>query len=106
MTLSRHSGVWEDLLDIHQHLAKNDPDAADRVIHAVEKAIHRITQNPHLGPLYPVRIAKLRGIRMIPVSEYRNYLVFYKALESETRILYVFHGARNIPKLIRTEIRD
>lgn len=50
-----------------------------------------------LGTAYHPMRRSLRGIRMIPVTEYRNYLIYYRPLPDNTgiRILYVLHASRD-----------
>lgn len=86
-----------DLVEIAEYIALDDPEAARRVIAAVREMFLTLARNPGVGTEYsPLRRA-LKGIRMIPVTEYRNYLIYYRPLPDHTgvRILYVLHAARD-----------
>jgi plasmid stabilization system protein ParE len=65
-----------------------------------------LARHPDCGVLYPTRNRKLRGLRMLPVSGYSNYLVFYRVETESIRVLYVTHGARYLLRLFRRESRE
>lgn len=87
-------------------IARHDRAAAERVLEAAEATFHEIAAQPGIGVDYPTRSARLRDVRMIPVSGFGHYLVFYRAAEDAVRVLYVVHGARHLPPLFRRELRD
>lgn len=95
--IERHPAVIEeDLPVVHSFVAKNDEIAAERVLDAIGDTFELLAQEPDAGVLYRTANPRLRGVKMIPVTRYRNYLVFYRAAENHVRILYVVHGARNL----------
>ncbi|HIG30983.1 MAG TPA: type II toxin-antitoxin system RelE/ParE family toxin [Verrucomicrobiales bacterium] len=99
--ISRHPLVQEkDLPQIYAFIAGDNPDAAVRVLDAIDKTFELIGHSPYIGPLYSIEIPVLGGLRMIPVLGYPRYLVFYHPVVDEVRILYVFHGMRNISERI------
>ncbi len=66
-----------------------------------------LASQPLLGTdIHPMRRA-LKGIRMIPVTEYRNYLIYYRPLPKNAgvRILYVLHAARDAVTFAREHRR-
>jgi toxin ParE1/3/4 len=105
--IERHSAVIEnDLPEIYAFIARDDLAAAERVLDAVEATLERIGQQPESGVVYRTRNANLRGVRMIPVSGFANYLVFYRIGEVAVNVLYVVHGARHLPRFFRSESRS
>jgi plasmid stabilization system protein ParE len=44
----------------------------------------------------------LGTVRFLPISEFRNWLIFYMESEAEILILRVLHGARDIPALFQS----
>ena len=46
---------------------------------------------------------RLKGMRMWPVPGFKNYLIFYRATETELEVLRVLHGARDIESLFQPE---
>ena len=57
-----------------------------------------------MGARRRARDAKLKDVRSWPVSGYRNYLVFYLALDNGIDVLRVFHGARGVDGLIERRV--
>ena len=107
MRIEPHSAVLaEDLPGIYAFIARDDPQAAERVLAAVEKTFDQLARQPQGGVSYPTRQAKLREVRMLPVDGFANYLVFYRLVPDAVRILYVVHGARHLPRLFRLEPRS
>jgi toxin ParE1/3/4 len=100
--IERHPEVIAaDLPAIYQYIASDSPQAADRVFDAVAQTFDLIRDQPDCGVVYRTRNSKLQGIRMLPVSEFPQYLVFYRVEGETVRILYVVHGARNLTRLFR-----
>lgn len=105
--IDRHSAVIEqDLPDIYAFIADRDPAAAERVLDAMERTFRQLARHPDSGAPYPTRNRKLQGLRMFPVSDFPNYLVFYRVETASIRILYVTHGARHLLRLFRREPRE
>jgi plasmid stabilization system protein ParE len=44
-------------------------------------------------------------LRMLPVSGFQNYLVFYRDEGESVRVLYVVHGARHLLRLFHLQAR-
>jgi toxin ParE1/3/4 len=104
--IERHPDVTAcDLPEIYAFIARNDPVAADRVLDAVEDTFRQIAQYPECGAIYPSRSAKLKGLRILPVSRYHNYLVFYRIDGDTVRVLHVVHGGRHLVRLFKRESR-
>lgn len=104
--IERHSSVIEDdLPGIYGFIAKGDSAAAERVLDAVEETFRQISRHPECGMLFRTRNAKLQGLRMLPVSGFQNYLVFYRDEGESVRVLYVVHGARHLLRLFQLQVR-
>lgn len=106
MRIERHDAVIvDDLPDIYAHIAEDNPAAAERVLEAVEATFAQLAMQPESGVLYPSRNPRMKDVRMLPVSGFSNYLVFYRIADDAVRVLYVVHGARHLPRLFRREAR-
>lgn len=86
----------QDMSDIHNYIAMDDPDAADRVVQAFEQNVSLLATQPELGQLKP----RLRGLRMWVVTEFPNYLMFYRERNGVLEIVRVLHGARDVPSIL------
>ncbi len=97
-----------DLAEIISYIAADNPSAANSVYEAIRKMFVSLAGDPLMGTdMHPVR-GILRGIRMIPITEYRNYLIYYLPLRdnSGVRILYVLHAARDAATFVHDHQRQ
>lgn len=83
-----------DLEEIRDYIAARNPDAAARLLDAIEETCNRFGQHPKIGTsrddLFP-------GIRVFPVK--KNYAVFYRVLDDAIEIVRVVHAARDFDRL-------
>lgn len=84
----------EDLAQVVRFIARDNPEAAERVGNALIDRVLVLTNFPMLGRPYPKR----DGVRAL-VS--RPYTIFYRVLEREERIeiLRYWHAARGTVEL-------
>ncbi len=97
--------VEHDLPAIYAFIAQNDQAAAERVLDAVEAGFSQLTHHPESGGAFPTRNPRLKGMRMLPLSGFPDYLIFYCVAPESVRILYVAHGARHLLRFFRSEPR-
>jgi toxin ParE1/3/4 len=98
--------IGDDLPGIYAHIARDNPTAAERVLDAVEATLTHLAAQPEIGVPYPTRNPQMKAVRMLPVSGFNNYLVFYRIEGDAVRVLYVVHGARHLPRLFQRERRE
>jgi len=91
--------IWSDaaISDLHDicfHIARDNPQAAERVGRGILNHARILASFPFIGPAYP------RGTQG-PLREivFRPYRIFYDVSEQTRRveILHVWHGAREEP---------
>ncbi len=77
-----------DLDHIYNHIAEQNPQAANRVEQHIRAAIELLPTWPQIGVL-----TDMQSVRRLPVVRY-PYAVFYKieAVDEEIHILRVLHG--------------
>lgn len=87
----------QDLLDILDYIARDNPDAARAFVDRVEQAIGRLAFFPKSGP--QPRDPRLRrlGYRVLVVDD---YLVFYVLIRRTVQIRRLIHGARRYEFLL------
>jgi toxin ParE1/3/4 len=90
----------EDLDEQYLFFVKESPDLALRYFHATEKTFQLLAQNPEIGEKVSLPQGALSGMRVWPVRDFRNYLIFYRSAEGEILILRVIHGARDLPTVL------
>jgi addiction module RelE/StbE family toxin len=86
----------EDLAAIVRRIAKDDPDVAQRIGHALIDRVSILENFPLLGPPY----AKRPGVRRL-VS--RPYIIFYRVRMEQNcvDVLRYWHGAQRDPSLMQ-----
>ena len=79
----------DDLADIADYIAQENPGAANRVVSRLWSAVNSLAKQPEMG-----RPGRVYGTRELIVSN-TPFIVPYRVIESEIHILRVLHGARN-----------
>ena len=77
-----------DLESIRSYIARDDPEAARRVIARIEQAVRRLETFPYSGRQGP------RGIRLLSVTGL-PYIVIHRIDGSLVKIVAIFHTARD-----------
>jgi toxin ParE1/3/4 len=80
------------LEDIFDYIAEENPAAAERTVRRIHDAILRTARMPCAG-----RIGRVPGSREIAVSG-TPYLVAYRIVEKSIHVLAVMHGAQGWPQ--------
>ena len=86
----------EDLDQIEDYIAANDPAAAARVRAAIVKQSLELGKMPAQGMVLkdPANEQEI-GVRLWPVSRYRNYLILYRIEPKFIRVLRILHAAQD-----------
>lgn len=81
----------DDLRDIHDYIARDNPAAARRVIATVRDEVKLLQQHPAVG-----RPGRIEGTRELVISRY-PYIVAYRQTPTAVEILAVVHSSRRWP---------
>ena len=81
----------DDLADIVDYIARDNPGAAKRIVSRLWSAVKSLSRQPEMG-----RPGRVHGTRELVVSN-TPFIVPYRIVESEVQILRVLHGARKWP---------
>jgi toxin ParE1/3/4 len=92
-----------ELSEIWEFIAEDNPEAANRVIDAIEETFQLLADNPGLGRPKKLKSSRLRNLRFRPVPKFEKYLVFYQEIPTGIEVFHVFHAARNIHALLRKD---
>ena len=79
--------------EIYSYIARDSPYAAARVIDRIVEVAEFVAANPATG-----RATLVRDMRAFPATPY-PYLVYFRKLRGEVRIVRVLHSARRRPEL-------
>jgi len=86
----------KDLDQIEDHIAARDPAAAARVRTAIVRQSIDLGRTPEKGMRLREPQGELEtGVRLWPVSRYRNYLILYRIEPNQIRVLRVLHAAQD-----------
>lgn len=85
----------DDLDSICAYIQRDNPEAAQRVRTAVLEAAGQLEAQPELGQSLRQPKPKHQGIRMLPVREYRNYMLIYRIEEERILVLRILHAAQD-----------
>ncbi|MEM9478652.1 MAG: type II toxin-antitoxin system RelE/ParE family toxin [Verrucomicrobiota bacterium] len=115
LSFSVHPKVEDDVADIYEFISRQSGWNAMHVVDAIQSAIEKLKLPLRGGPLYQFRnpdlaahplLQNVRWICPQPRSRYRKFMIFYREDNEQTRILYVYHGSRDIEALVSKDIRD
>jgi len=106
--LQIHPEVDHDLIELSSYIAVDNPEAAEAVESAITGTYELLAREPMSGTAYHPLRRTLQGIRMFVVTEYPNYLIYYRPLpdNSGVRILYVLHAARDAASFAKEHRRQ
>ena len=85
----------QDLLELAEFIASDNPAAASEQFLKIEKGVQKLKDNPKLG-----RPSALPGLRELVVSG-TPFLVPYRIKDDQIEILAVFHCARDWRKRLQ-----
>lgn len=92
--LVRTARAEEDLIEIWLYIARDNPQAADRLLDTLEEESQILAENPRLGA---GRSDIAPAVRSWPEG---NYLILYRKLDDGAEIVRYAHGARRLEALI------
>jgi len=92
--------IEADLREIRDHIAKDSPDSARRLMVRFVRSFRLLARHPELGHSREDLLEP--SIRFWPVG---SYLIIYVAVKSPVEILGVVHGARDVPAIVNRRAR-
>jgi len=91
--------AWQDALEIAEYIGTDNPEAAARFVPALEAACEKLAQLPGMGSVRHCGRKGLKGVRIMPVTGFENYLIFYAAVGTSIKVIRILHAARDFPTL-------
>ncbi len=93
-TVIRSRQAENDLLDIWEYIARDNPQAADQVLVRIGSVMELLAGNPLMGPARPDLRQDLRYFAT------GRYLILYRTAQDGIQVVRVLHGARHLPSLL------
>jgi len=88
-----------DLNLIWDFIAQDNVDAANRVLDKMQDAMELLAEMPEMAQKRPGLSKVYPNLRVWPLPDYPNYLVFYLPVEAGILVIRILHGARNIEEI-------
>lgn len=88
-----------DLLAIGLYIVEDNPERATSFVAELEVKAAQAAERPRS---FPARDDVSPGLRAVG---HRHYLLFFRELEDEVRIVRVLHGARNLTRIFEAAYR-
>ena len=88
-----------DVDEIAYYLSEQSEGLGFRFYGCVDDTYQQIAENPLWKGPAPLRQAKRKNIRVCPVKDFPNHLIFYRIETDRIEILRVLHGARDYMNL-------
>ena len=98
--------VIRDLLELATYIAEDNLDISDRFLAAAEQTFKQLSKMPEMGKTYGFTHPKLANVRQQVIKGFKNYLVFYRLVDSKVEIIRVIHGARDIAAILDEDLGD
>ena len=101
-------GARDDIIrQFRWYLIEQDaPDAAFRFVDAVEESVQQLLVMRDVGAPREIRNPALKGLRVWPVKEFEEFLIFYVAVGETVRVIRVLHGRRDLDRILKKESGD
>jgi len=93
--------AWADIVDTTCYLAERSADAAAKFFDCVRHSANRLSDMPELGTVTQLEDRRTKNIRIWPVKDYPNHLIFYQIETDELVVLRVLHGSTNYEELFK-----
>jgi toxin ParE1/3/4 len=75
---------------------QSGPERAIRFLRAADSTFAQLAGMPGIGTRYEPHEPLYAGLRYVPITRHRKFLIFYRPLPDGIEVLRVLHGARDI----------
>ena len=87
--------VWRDLLSHVDFISRDNADAAERFLDAVEATFDFLAENPMLGGLCIFNHPAAHGLRRWSTRGFKRYIIFYRPLNDGIEVVRLLHASRD-----------
>jgi toxin ParE1/3/4 len=94
--VQKSNSARRDLLDQFTFIGRSNPAAAKRFLRAAGKTITMLANIPELAGFWESENPRHADVRVWPIRQFENYLIFYRVRSDGIRILRILHAAQDI----------
>ncbi len=94
------SAAHIDIVSCAAHLQEFSNDTAIRFLKSLDETLAFVQNWPELSPIQLVDGCRYTDLRVRPVTQFRDYLVFCRIVSEEIEIFRVLHGSRDLESVI------
>jgi toxin ParE1/3/4 len=102
----KHPQVIRDLIDLATYIAEKNMDISDNFLLAAEETFKQLVKTPKIGRLRDFPNPNLADIRQQSIKGFKNYLIFYRAINEDVEILRVLHARRDIEAILDEDLGE
>jgi toxin ParE1/3/4 len=99
MTFTFLQGAEQDIEEIVDYISHDSAQAAATFRATLQRICEMLVEMPEAGSTRNFHNPEMKGLRMLPVRKFDNYLIFYRSTPEGLEIVRVVHGARDLPSL-------
>lgn len=93
----------QDLDELFDYIARNNPSAALRFFDATRQTIARLATMPSIGSPYRLNNERLEGLRKWKVKDFERYLIFYLFTAEILEVVRILPAVRDLPNCLEGE---
>src|ERR1700755_362616 len=95
------SHAEEDIYTYAEYLAQNaGPEISKRFGGSIFESLDILSEGPYLGVIRDYSNSKLDGLRMWPVKNFSDQLIFYLMSDYEIIVVRVLHSSQDIENIL------
>ncbi len=87
----------QDLNDIIEYIARNNPAAAINLVRSIDEKCETVTNFPNMGKSYEDLAPQLRGVTV------NNYVIFYRQVQNGIQVVRVLSGYRDFEAIFSAQ---
>jgi plasmid stabilization system protein ParE len=88
------------MTEIADYLAGQSDGLGLRFLRAVEVTCTNLAAMPEMAPRYESEKPRLADLRVWPIQEFLNHLIFYRIKASYLEVVHIVFGGRDLTKLL------
>ena len=85
----------QDFQSIYRYIAQDNPRAAHHVTDCIENTCNMLSDMPGMGK-HPEYVLE-PTVKVFPVKEHNDYLIFYSEVPDGLLVIRILHGAQDLP---------